>query len=793
MSEPADRLAGPPRRRDAAAPEPSAQRHDALERRAAAQAATGYGALLSRRPAGPCPVQRAASTGLPAPLKAGVEALSGVGMEDVKVHHGSAQPARLQAHAFTQGTDIHLAPGQEGHLPHEAWHVVQQAQGRVRPTMQMKGGVAINEDAGLEREADVMGSRAAALGRAQDRGAPAVPPRPAPRAAGAPVQRYKVREKFHISNDDTAAVVDVRNNKELYATAERIEQAKTALRQRVSNISLNKGKTIRTHANKNLIAVQPEIDTPNVEENVRTTGADASLTPLADKSQTKKTGVLLPAECERGAIAIIGTFIKDQKVPANTFDYAGPAHAKARIANLIAQSTAGAQKKKAWYDEWLRVEALVEKATDCHGLLTQGGRIVDGPALADVRAEVRKTHAGVADNRFAANFKLDQTAYVPKTGKAEAKAVIEDMIRLLDARLNLLEREVMSDVDVTYRGYDEDVLRARNLRTQLIQLYAAKDFPKATIDAALNLAGEQANLAKYFAIKKDDPQAYANNLNYMTESRMTSFLEELVAKIGTEILRLETRRDKQFGSVGNQNKAVDPDVGQAYGIVGGHYNLDKDKAGRWNWHWAGVVLKTDSDNVTMEAHASQKQGNETHNENWDFKMYGRPQVEGNEGKTFHEIWRDRGFGQAPVTVVGEPITPVDPKIVEFHLDRLTLIEVAKYRKGANNLFSIIDPMSDMKYGKNALVPYFYGRTEKIAAITAAELPQAFVEERLREDLERQAAAMARLKDEQLELPAQMDLEVDVADAAVDVSTELKSLDRALGVYEYSGKKKGELV
>jgi hypothetical protein len=47
-------------------------------------------------------------------------------------------------------------------LPHEAWHVVQQAQGRVKPTMQMKDGVPVNDDKGLEHEADVMGAKALA-------------------------------------------------------------------------------------------------------------------------------------------------------------------------------------------------------------------------------------------------------------------------------------------------------------------------------------------------------------------------------------------------------------------------------------------------------------------------------------------------------------------------------------------------------------------------------------------------------------------------------------------------------
>ncbi len=105
--------------------------------------------------------RRANNTGLSDNLKSGIENLSGYSMDDVKVHYNSSKPAQLQAHAYAQGTDIHLAPGQKKHLPHEAWHVVQQKQGRVKPTRQLKGKVNINDNAGLEKEADVMGARAA--------------------------------------------------------------------------------------------------------------------------------------------------------------------------------------------------------------------------------------------------------------------------------------------------------------------------------------------------------------------------------------------------------------------------------------------------------------------------------------------------------------------------------------------------------------------------------------------------------------------------------------------------------
>jgi hypothetical protein len=98
-------------------------------------------------------------TGLPSQLKGGMEALSGYSLDNVKVHYNSSKPASVQAHAYAQGTDIHLAPGQEKHLPHELGHVVQQMQGRVQPTTSV-GGVAVNDSPQLEQEATQMGDKA---------------------------------------------------------------------------------------------------------------------------------------------------------------------------------------------------------------------------------------------------------------------------------------------------------------------------------------------------------------------------------------------------------------------------------------------------------------------------------------------------------------------------------------------------------------------------------------------------------------------------------------------------------
>ena len=94
------------------------------------------------------------TTGLPDNLKSGIETLSGYKLEDVRVHYNSMKPVQLGAASYACGMDIHLAPGQEKHLPHEAWHVVQQKQGRV----------GVNDDGALEREADAMGAKAVIAG-----------------------------------------------------------------------------------------------------------------------------------------------------------------------------------------------------------------------------------------------------------------------------------------------------------------------------------------------------------------------------------------------------------------------------------------------------------------------------------------------------------------------------------------------------------------------------------------------------------------------------------------------------
>ena len=97
--------------------------------------------------------------GLPDGLEAAMEQIAGPSLDGVWVPYYSHKPAQANALAYAQGTNIYLGPGQERHLPPGAWHIVQQKQGRVRPTIQVTG-VAMGDNPSLERAADMMGLRA---------------------------------------------------------------------------------------------------------------------------------------------------------------------------------------------------------------------------------------------------------------------------------------------------------------------------------------------------------------------------------------------------------------------------------------------------------------------------------------------------------------------------------------------------------------------------------------------------------------------------------------------------------
>ena len=68
--------------------------------------------LLTQRAERP-EVKKPNLTGIPTQMRLNFERRSGLSFDDVRVHYNSDKPARLGALAYTQGTQIHVGPGQE--------------------------------------------------------------------------------------------------------------------------------------------------------------------------------------------------------------------------------------------------------------------------------------------------------------------------------------------------------------------------------------------------------------------------------------------------------------------------------------------------------------------------------------------------------------------------------------------------------------------------------------------------------------------------------------------------------
>jgi hypothetical protein len=113
-------------------------------------------------------VQKENKTQMPDALKTGMETSFNRDFSHVRVHTNSSKAPEVGALAYTQGSDVHFAPGQfrpnssQGRqlIGHELAHVVQQGDGRVSPTTQVNG-MPVNDNPSLEKEADILGSRAA--------------------------------------------------------------------------------------------------------------------------------------------------------------------------------------------------------------------------------------------------------------------------------------------------------------------------------------------------------------------------------------------------------------------------------------------------------------------------------------------------------------------------------------------------------------------------------------------------------------------------------------------------------
>jgi Domain of unknown function (DUF4157) len=139
---------------------------------------------------------------MPAEVQRKMEQVFGTSLAAVRIHVGP-RAAALGAKAYTQGTEIHFAPGTyqpespagQTLLGHELAHVIQQSAGRVSATSEAHG-VPVNEDAGLEAEADEMGAKAArgeSVGSSVGAAVHSLP-------EGQPIQRVQIPGEYRLTS-----------------------------------------------------------------------------------------------------------------------------------------------------------------------------------------------------------------------------------------------------------------------------------------------------------------------------------------------------------------------------------------------------------------------------------------------------------------------------------------------------------------------------------------------------------------------------------------------------------------
>jgi hypothetical protein len=248
----------------------------------------------------PAAAPRGGGERLPEPVQAKMSRAFGADFSGVRVHEG-AHVSALGALGYTQGNDVHFAPGEyqptsprgQKLLGHELAHVVQQRQGRVHGDVQGKGG-AINADPALEREADEMGERAA-------RGEPAgaAPSSGLPASGPGVIQRYSVSEregKQWRTSDDGGVMVEATGapgyrSKDAYATPALIAASSDKLSAAGSFIRLEPGSPRFGRAQ-----VLPRFVGPGAEH------GQVHGTP----GETHGSGMLMPSDCNNSARLIMG-------------------------------------------------------------------------------------------------------------------------------------------------------------------------------------------------------------------------------------------------------------------------------------------------------------------------------------------------------------------------------------------------------------------------------------------------------------------------------------------------------
>ena len=448
-----DRTAGLSQGRRGVDPDPKAGPLADLEAQANQSAGVRRTAQLREMLNGP--VQREAAgasenrTGLSDGLKAGLEQLSGMDLSSVRVHYNSSKPSQLQALAYTQGQDIHVAPGQERHLPHEGWHVVQQMEGRVRPTTQLRG-TAINDSPMLEKEADVMGGKAALSTRALVQAKEV----PGPRAQGVVVQRAGAGLAEQGIN--VRYVENLRRNLKALLPDKRLELIRSSINDALEEAGVPK-VTVEDRDVKGFGEFKSDTWSMAIPHSMLASDDDRILGELAGlvyhearhaeqyfrvaqkyASEDNERGLNLPGEIRRNAIDAKGQLAESsEELRQKTAQWAESLKNPRAILDPMDEAE---RDLSVQVDNYKRsIGEVIAAASDLPALLDQGGSYLE-PLLSKVAAYRTKARTLAFCQRVMETWMKEYRNMPHERDAHELGWLVEDMFRTGDGRMIAYDR-----------------------------------------------------------------------------------------------------------------------------------------------------------------------------------------------------------------------------------------------------------------------------------------------------------------------------------------------------------------
>jgi Domain of unknown function (DUF4157) len=570
------------------------------------------------------PIQRKESRGgMPGDLVSGFAASTGHDLSDVKVHYNSDKPSQVGALAYAQGNDIHLGTGQEQHLAHEAAHVVQQREGRVQATSKV-AGMPVNDNKGLESEADNMGAKAMQMKSA-------TPPTQLKSSSvsglvgqhKSPIQRFKdfsaagendskgkahwaaKKSALRVTEDGQAAVGQewTGGGQELY-----IDESRQG--------SIN-GALITANTPFRLVA-----DGATTVEGALPTNLEGSTVKKLKKfkpveAKNAKVDKLIPDDCGNAARTVSGAFNDRKQLKAYYQDKNG-AKANANYGD----------------PELMKYEIMVNHFGDkIAKSATIVAEIAAESAKMNTTGEALKPHTSAINAIFAkiksakekvakiqTEFTTLSTDYKTKidTANASADPKKDEMVKALQAELATKTAAIKAKLDVAVLEYKDamkewEILQEKNIKGKklkdvLSEYWAARGKYEPMVKSVMD---------PYYTMAEPDREAF----------------------------------DKKIGI----NRFANPKVGEAYTMSSGGANKKKSNGEderTWNFHWGGIAFKSTNgaDNVTLENYAGSR-SNE-----WVFQVYGVPTADNErKGQTFQEQHRDthRQHGETPTTLATE--------------------------------------------------------------------------------------------------------------------------------------------